>query len=386
MAEAGRKRKFLPYLLVLLLIVVILAGYLIGVRKDMSDFAMYYRAGERIRQGETLYRLSDGHLRYLYPPASAAFFAAFTFLPLEAAKFLWYCLEFVALYVAFFIFFRVLPQKEKTKTYLATFSLLILAKFLGREIELGQINLFIICLLGGAFVFFLEEKPIKAGMLWAMSLFFKPYALVFLPYFALKRKLKLIGTGGIILLLGLAAPLLFYGVRENIQVHKDWFGILSESTPGLLTSYDAASLCAFIFKIFPGQQKTTPSILLLVSFFISAVLFLWMLKLGRAASCGKPEILEVAFLLLLIPLFSPLGWYYNYLYSLLAVMIILESLKKFPLGFRVALIVNFVVIAGSLKETLGRGLFSLYTSSSLVSLNFLLVLFGLFFLRIRKYW
>jgi hypothetical protein len=107
-------------------------------------------------------------------------------------------------------------------------------------------------------------------------------------------------------------------------------------------------------------------------------------KGSEAASMQNPEVLESSFLLVLIPLFSPLGWNYNYLYSLPAVMIVIAAWPRLPPVLRIFLIINFLVISTSIIEVWGRGLFHFYTHYALVTINFLIILIALLYLRLKK--
>jgi len=376
--------KRIYVLLAILAVSSALAIYIFGIRQDMSDFGVCYQGGERIRQAETLYRISDGHMQYKYSPASAVFFAAFTFLPYEWAKLLWYCLELLFLAISILVFMKTLPDRKKTKTFIGLLAFLILAKFLGREIQLGQVNLLIIGLLAGALFFLLEGKDFLAGLLWGASLFFKPYAFVFLPYFLLKKRVTIILGGGAALGLGFLLPASFYGISGNILVHREWVETLSLSTPGLIETYDNASLYSFLQKLFVGPGGFWPEILIGLALVAIGSVFLRLMRSGQRKSLPRPEILEAAFLFLLIPLFSPLGWYYNYLYALLAVMLVLDKIDEFRRGLKYAAVVNLIVIGGTLREILGRALFTFYTGHSLVVLNFLFVLFCLSYLRLKQ--
>jgi hypothetical protein len=384
MSRQRKKRHLLSWALPLLIFLIFLAIYVFGVRRDMSDFGVCYQGGERIRQAETLYRISDGHMQYKYSPASAVFFAGFTLLSYEWAKLLWYCLELFFLAISFVVFLKTLPAREKTKTFLGVLSFLILAKFLGREIQLGQVNILIISLLAGALIFLLEGKDLLAGLFWGVSLFFKPYALVFFPYFLLKKRVTIILSGAAILSLGFLLPAFFYGIGGNILVHKEWVETLSVSTPGLIETYDSASLHALLQKFFGGRESFWPEVLIGVALLAIGSVFVWLMRAGQKKSLSRPETLEAAFLIILIPLFSPLGWYYNYLYALLAVMLILDKIDRFPGGLKFAAVVNFIVIGGTLREILGQTLFTFYTGHSLVVLNFLFVLFCLSYLRLKQ--
>jgi len=380
----SRKNRNIYFLLAVLAISTLLAVYVLAIRKDMSDFGVCYQGGQRIRQAETLYRVSDGHMQYKYAPASAVFFAAFALLPYAWAKLLWYFLMIFFVAAAFLTFLKVLPEREKTGLFLGIFSFLILLKFLGRELQLGQVNVLIIGLLAGTLLLLIEKKDLAAGLLWGASLFFKPYALVFLPYFLLKKRFVVLPGSGVILGLGFALPSLFYGPAGNLLVHEEWLETLSQSTPRLVTTYDNASLLAFFKKLISAPESPWPWVLLSIVMGTLAFLFLWLVREGRKDSLSCPEFLEAGFLFVLIPLLSPLGWYYNYFYALPAVMIILDRIDRFSRGIKVAVLINFVLIGGTLREILGQDLFTFYTGSSLVAVNFLFVLCFLSYLRFKR--
>jgi len=349
----------------------------------MSDFGVCYQGGERILKGETLYQVSDGHLQYKYSPVSAVFFSLFVLFPYELAKVIWYFLELYFLFMALAISYNILPLKLKKKGSVLVLSFLVLAKFIGREIELGQVNIFITFILIMMLKALLEEKDIKAGLFWGFSLFFKPYALVFLPYFILKKRLKLVGSGFGVIFLGIIFPVFFYGLKQNMVVLKEWYTTLSQSTPQLLAQYDNASIHAFFLKNLPADNGNLVLIFILCAVFLIGFSFLWMMYLGNRENSLKPEVLESSFLFILIPLISPLAWNYNYLYSLLAVVFLLNFIGRFPKIHRYIIISNMIIIVGSLQEILGKVSFHFYTQHSLVVISYLIILFYLFYARVK---
>ncbi len=377
-------RKTKTLLLIILAFLLFLIIYLLWVRKDMSDFDVCYQGGKRIIAGETLYQTADGHLQYKYSPASAVFFALFALLPEEMAKFIWYFSQLFLFYVVLLLSYKILPSKLEKRKKVILFSFLIVLKFLAREIELGQVNVLIIFLLVIALLSLLKKKETEAGLCWGITLFFKPYALVFFPYFLIKRRIKLVAAGIGVTLVGIFLPVLFYGIKGNMVVLKEWQHTLSLSTPALMNVYDNASLHAFFLKLVTHEDTRLVWIFILICSIIIGFSFLWMMIQGKRRDLGKPEVLEFSFLLVLIPLFSPLGWYYNYLYSILAVVILLNIVQKFPSVLRYILIANFIIIGASLREILGKDIFRFYTGYSFVVINYLIVLFYLFYSRARN--
>ncbi len=282
-------RKRLPLIIFLVFLATILAYFvydLTSIRNDMTDFQVCFQGGQRILAGETLYRPSDGHLQNKYSPFSAVLFSLFTFVPYETAKILWYYLEWIFLAGAFYLSLRLLPVRNKSAIFLIGFSLLILAKFIGREFELGQINTLIIFLLVLSLGRSLAGDEAKGGLAYGFSLFFKPYALIFLPYFLLKKKFRLVALGVVTLLFGLLLPAAFYGFRGNLMVLKEWVSTLSNSTPALLTAGDNASLYAFILKHINAGSRTLADLLILLVVFFLVYIFLKMIKTGGR---GRPR-------------------------------------------------------------------------------------------------
>jgi hypothetical protein len=353
------------------------------IKSDMSDFGVPYRNAGRFLSGETLYRTSDGHLQYKYAPVSALFYAPLARLPLETAKAVWFCLEIGFLAGIFAVGYRILPVKRKGPVFVVGIALPAMLKFIGRELELGQVNLLIIFVLVLMTAATLKKRDLPAGALWAASIFFKPYALVFLPYFALRRKFRLLAWGTAVLLAGLAAPALFYGVRGNLQVHREWISSLSLSTPGLMAVGDNASLYAFLWKLLLGRPESAVRILWGVLGAAAAALFLWMLRAAATQGAGG-EVLEAAFLLVLVPVFSPLGWYYNYLYAVPALIVLLNAWPLLSGTWKGILAADLVIIGGTLREVLGTTLFRFYTHHSLVVLNIGVLLAVLAHVRARR--
>jgi len=384
-SREAKKKSPVRFALVLTAALVLAGAYILHIRQDMTDFGVCYQGGKRISQGETLYREADGHLQFKYSPAAALFFAPSAALPFETAKVVWYVLELAFLAVIFLVCLRMLPASGKKPRRVFVWTFLIELKFLARELELGQVNLFILFVLTLMLYSLIRRKEIRTGFLWGISLLFKPYALVFLPYFLIKKRFRALVAGFAALAAGLVLPAIFYGFRGCLVILREWPATLSKSTSALLTSFDNASLYGFLLKAFPGLSGQLGGAIFLTVFLLLAAAVLWLVRVGRSAPLiQNPEILESAFLLILIPLFSPLGWNYNYLYSLPAVMLILSAWRQFPRTAQFVLVINFVMTSTSLIELWGRALFHFYTHHALVVLNFLVVLASLAYLRAKK--
>ncbi len=370
-------------------VVALSAGlFVLKINRDMVDFGVNYAAGERLIHGETLYRTSDEHYQFKYAPFCAMIYAPLAMLPPTAARIIWYVLVLAATAGLLLSTYRLLgpkdPRGARTATILAA---LVLAKFFLREVQLGQINAIITALL---FIMVInlvrdEEKRSKgrsvlAGLLWGLATALKPYALIFLPYFLLKRRWNILWPALLVLGVSLFAPSAYYGFNGNILVHEEWISSLSRSTPALLDSQDNVSLLAMLTKWTrdTGFAQLSYGIILL-----GLILTVYMfIRRGRTQSA--PAMPEAALLLLLIPLISPLGWDYTFISSVLAVALVFRHLPSFPKIVQAGLILNFAVIGLSLYDLMGRKAYAAFMSASVLTLNFLLLVVVLVILRWKR--
>ncbi len=350
----------------------------------MSDFGVCHQAGGRLLAGETLYRETDGHLQFKYAPASALIFAPLSLLPLEAAKAVWFIVMAACLAGILRIVSRWAAGSAKAVRWAAVWTAAVMAKSLGREFQLGQVNLLILLLM----VVMVREgaagRPFASGMSGGASLLFKPYAGVFLPELILKRKWTTLAAGAAALGIGLIVPAAVYGFAGNAAVLGEWKNTLFASTPGLLLTGDNASLWAFAAKAFGFSSTAGPLIIGGLVAAVLGVLYLEMVRRGRAAAVPGSEFTEAAALMMLIPMVSPLGWNYNYLYGLPAVFLLLSALPRFRPVERAVLIADFVLIGGTLREILGKTAFRFYTENALILPCFLLLFAMLFAGRRRR--
>lgn len=364
-----------------------LALFVFKARFEMADFEVNYNAGKRLWLGETLYRTVDEHYQFKYPPFSALLYLPLSFLPLSAAKAIWYAL--ILLWTGLLLGLSsklVDPGGEKGQVLIAL-SGAVLAKFLLRELLLGQINALISALLIlMVWVLVRDEKSssppreIAAGILCGLATALKPYALIFFPYFLLKKKWHSLWPGFLFVALSLFVPTPFYGLPGNMVVLREWTTSLSRSTPALLNSQDNVSLLAFLVKSTGDQHLST----LIYGAALGCLAFLVILFIGKGKKMASPLLCEAALLLVLIPLVSPLGWDYTFLSSILAVALIVKGFHFFPRAVRIILVCNFLVIALSIYDLLGRNLYTMFMSWSVLTINFFVLVAALFYLRFER--
>lgn len=375
-----------PGVLIVLAVVVLLAlGFIYREKVDMSDFEVNYKAGQRIRDGETLYRATDGHWQFKYLPFSAFLYVPLTLLPLGPAKAVWFGAVVLASLLIFLISSQLIGFKDKTLFSPAFFAGLILARYFLREFQLGQINALItLLLLIAIWVLAGTARPsagAASGALAGFSTALKPYAAVFFPYFAVRKKWLALLSGLGILGLAAFAPSLFYGWKGNLVVLGEWKSSLAASTPSLLAAQDNISLLAFLMKRTHDQSLSVATYGIILAAFAGLGLFL----IRRGKRTSRPAVLDGFLLLALIPLISPLGWDYTFLSAAPALMLIFKHFDKYRPFWRGLLVVNSLVICLSLYDFMGRERYAAFMASSVITLVFLVFVGYLAYLRIKGY-
>lgn len=380
-------RRMRTFFLFLLLFVIFLSLFIYKVKGDMIDFEVNYKAGTRLRVGESLYQVTDGHFMFKYLPSSALLYLPLSFFPLDVAKVFWYFALIFCLVSIVYVSKKMITQKMEKAAYLFVLTPIILAKFFLRELQLGQINAVITMILLLMIWFMAYRKTGKTlkneiwmGLLLGLAVALKPYALIFFPYFLLKKKWKALSSAVGFLFISFLATSLFYGFRGNIIVFKEWISTLSQSTPRLLTSQDNISIIALFMK-WTGNQTLSVFLSGLAIAFFAFLVFIVILK-GK--KIDQAPVLECSILLLLIPLISPMGWDYTLLISVLGVMLIIRNFSQFSKFWRVILVANFFIITFSLYDLMGKEYYAMFMSWSVITINFLILVGYLSCLRFKK--
>jgi alpha-1,2-mannosyltransferase len=372
---------------ILIAVGLLITLFFVRARIQMPDFEVNYQAGHRLAMGETLYRPSDSHWQFKYSPFSACLYLPLSFLPLAVAKGVWFFVVLASMGVLAVLTTRLAAPPPGHAVGPAVWGALILAKFLLRELQLGQINALIAALLM-IMIWRLDQDNASSspgrswleGGLWGVAAALKPYALIFLPYFIIKRKGRLLAAAALTLVLTLVLPAGFYGIRGGLTVVGEWGTTLSQSTPPLFASQDNVSLMGFFTK----WTGNLPLAYAMASLVIALLAVLTLVLILRGKRLSRPGFLEGALLLLLIPLVSPLGWDYTFLSSYPAVVLILAKWKTFSPRARIFLAGNFAIIGLSLYDLLGRKIYARFMSWSVLTVSFLVVAVAVAALRWKE--
>jgi len=367
-------------LLGVLALVSLVAVFTTRVSQKMPDFEVYWTAGSRAAAAEPLYRDSDGHFQFKYLPAFALLATPLAAMPLPAAKAAWFAASAVLMVTLLGLSLKALPAVRRSPILLLVLTFLAMAKFYAHELVLGQVNLLFGVLVVLALVWMRKERDAGAGALLALAVIVKPYAVIFAPWLATRRRRGALAAMAVGLAVLLLIPAARYGWDGNLRMLGDWWRTVTTTTAPNLLNQDNVSLSAMYAKwLGPGSQgpilaAATGGILLLLAGIVMA---------GRGM-LQTPDTLEAGLLLLLIPLLSPQGWDYVFLIATPAVMLLINDLPALPSGLRYASIAAIAVVALSIFDIMGRAAYTTFMRLSLITVLMLVQYAALVALRFRR--
>jgi hypothetical protein len=268
--------------------------------RTQGDFNVYYRAGHRVLAGLAVYPPDDSD-RFLYAPIFAIAFAPLAALPRHLAQFVFFTVNAFALVefvrgagVLLFGHDRRLPAELVVVPVLLTF------RFVGNNIEHGQINLPTLALIVWAIIYSRESRPRAAGVMLAAAILIKPFALLAAIHLAIRRRFDTLGwalAAGAALLV---VPVVVFGVLGWLEQTRGCIVAITSMTNRyrtMLTNQSAVSAVARMMSLASGsdaESSATPSIIgmsLEIALVAAVSLWDWMsgeskLLRGQLALCG----------------------------------------------------------------------------------------------------
>ena len=365
---------------VLAFVLLAAIAYQARIRREMVDFLTLRQNIVRSLHAEPLYRAEDAHYRHKYFPISALMLAPFGVLDEENAKRL-----FFAMSVGLLVFLvagsvAALPARRQSERVVRWVTVVLMAKFYLHELLLGQSNLLLGGLLLGALLAVQHGRRLLAGALVGVAVFVKPYALIVIPWLLVTQGLPAAAVSAGVVGAGLLLPALVYGWSRNLELLGEWLSTVSETTAPNLLGNDNVSVAAMWTKwLGPGPLASALAAISLVAL---VVLVASIVRRRRATQA--PEYLEIATLMLLIPLVSPQGWDYVLLLGTPAVACTVDRWRDLTTPWRWTLGLALGLMGLTIFDVMGRALYGRFMAIAAVSVCALIVAAGLAHLRWRQ--
>ena len=346
----------------------------------MPDFEVYWRAGARAAAAEPLYRPADADYQLKYFPSFAVAAIPLGMMPLERAKAVWFALSAVALVVLLTLSVSVLPHRRQPAWLLIAALLVCLGKYYAEDLVLGQINTLITLVAMLAMLALNRGRESIAGVLIAVAIVLKPYALILAPWIAARRHWRSTVALAIGLLVACAVPALVYGIDGTLGLYRDWWRTVTTTTDGILLHSDNISLASLWAKrLGIGSAATTLGVISSAALLVAAaVVFL------RRNGVQQPDGLEAGLLLALTPLISPQGWDYVLVLATVGVVYVINDFDRLPRPAKVIAVFALVGIGLTLYDLVGRRLIYAMLDFGVITIAMVALLSALVTLRLRK--
>ncbi len=298
-----------------------LGVYLVGlgisaVLRLQGDFFVYYRTGHRVLHGMAIYRADDTD-RFLYAPIFAIAFAPFALLTRHAAQGLWFVFNAWGL-VAFITgtVIMLFGRSRRLSAPLLAIPVLLSFRFIGNNIEHGQINLPVLALCVWAIVYAREDRPRLAGVMLAAAVLVKPFALLAALYLILRRKWTAIWCALLASAAMFALPIFIFGARglgEQTSAYLRAVASMTTQYRTMLTNQSAVAAAARLMVRFvdPAQAESTVPFrigMAIEGMLVGAVSLWTVLGTDGDESRTSGDRYALAGFFCLMPGFAPISW------------------------------------------------------------------------------
>src|SRR5215468_8199909 len=230
---------------------IYLAGLGISaVLRQQGDFNVYYRTGHRVLRRVAIYPANDSD-RFLYAPIFAIGFAPFAMLPRRMAQAVWFLINGAGL-IAFVLGARTMlfGRIRELSPITIAIPIVLAARFIGNNIEHGQINLVVLALCVWAVVDAREARPMRSGLMLGRAVLIKPFAILVARYLLLRRKWPCLLWASAAIVVLFVLPILVFGISGALEQTSDYLRSVASMTDRyreMLTNQSAVSAIARLF-------------------------------------------------------------------------------------------------------------------------------------------
>ena len=371
-AYRGFTRQALVLLLVGLMVgfsLIPIANHLFHPPGDNKDYDIWFKAGREVLEGQNLYSAREltgkRVFEFMYPPAAAVFLApltAFGKLPFLVFLDVINSLSWiVSLLLAVLLAELACGQargRARGRATLATFVLPAVwtVAYVYDAYLLGQPNLMLLGCLLAAFVALLSKKDWTAGALFAFAAACKAFPALALGYLVYRRRWRAAGAMLVFLALFMVVlPAPVRGVGRTVQELKTWAdGMLLHyddtsiaQRPGTSYEWKNASLLATAHRLLRHVPAERPddvnpvfvNVADLDFHVVSGIAFCCAIGLCLACVLLSPryrmgtmatDAIELAMLLVLITVLSPISWFYYGVWLLYPFAVVTQTIAGLP--------------------------------------------------------
>jgi uncharacterized membrane protein YczE len=295
------------------------------------------------------------------------------------------------LYLSLLLIYPEFRKADPAKLgFLLGLTVMTLGVHIWSELTLGQVNYLLLVMYIAIAWLFTQNRPVLLAFILAFSIFIKPFGLILLPYFVLKKRFREIGYFFGFSALLFVLPAVFYGTHF-LDLQRSWISAITLELGNKADLFQPGNhtLVAVIAQYSPLDAFEPGSIYLTIykTMVLLLVGLMAYLVVHKGSGLHRAEVLDFAFILALAPLLS----YTNnnaFVLAELGIILLLFNFGKLRNWEKVMAASGCLLIGGNFYNQLpyewGEHFFAYYDSISLLTIGTILLLITIFMLRWRE--
>lgn len=380
----------------IILIVVLFSGFFVqyqhrAPKRNFSDFHMLYHTGKRFSEGAPIYTFEGKISYYKYTPFYAFLISFLARFSERAAASIWFLANIIFfLYLIYALKELIVEDKDKFQAYTLFYFLTIISslRFIIGNFHEGQSNILMMTLFFVGLLFLERDRENLASFFIAFSIMTKYMTVLFLPWFLLRKRFRLLVKILLFIVIFNLIPAISIGWKANLDLLKEGVSFLFKSSLDnySVTCYPNQSLLACLNRFLSQESFYKVNILYLPQkivnlIFVCMAIFLYLLAIFP----GKKFVYDFSLISICIALFNPNSWRYFYIWLLPAYMSLIYYLLKEKAKDKLVLssvIISFICCSLPSEEIVGERLADIFEIYSCVTIGALFLFFGL--LRLKR--
>jgi hypothetical protein len=307
---------------------------------------------------------------FKYMPIVAFLFAPLALLDEKTASLFWHIINFFLLIGVFYYSRNLIVTKKisaRGNILLYLIAALSTITFIIHNFDSGQINTLMLFLLTFGLYLINKGRQVPAAALLSLSIMAKYLPALFIPYFLIKKRFKLVFLIAGFFILYLALPGLFIGLERNTQLLKKFVPFISQTSldTGSLITYKNQSLLAGLSRFLSKGSWYSTRMMTLDFWSLRLISLAICLLMYSIAIYPKKEggfSLDYALLFICMPLFNPNAWMHNFISLIFPSMLLLYYL--IVTRFKDKAILAFFFLALFLNNLSGINFGGLFTKET----------------------
>ncbi len=365
-----------------------LAGEIMNDKFTMLDFEVYYKTASRMLDHSELYSIKeDGHYVYKYSPVAGLLFIPFALINYTAASLLYWLFLTGLLIAGLKTFFNVLEKSDTRVKQTSISTILILAVasvavHIHREWHLGQVNMLLLI----SYIFLINayrrKQTVLFSTLLSISIFIKPFGLIFVPYLILKKQWSKISYSLLFIIILTISPIIFYpSLDQVIHLYQSWQNELVielNSKQNLLADANH-TIFAVVARYTPLKFiLTTPIAQKIYQLILLGIIGTSFLFFSRRLRKKESSLKEFSFLVALIPLLAFTSEN-AFIFELPTIIILVYYFNTLTTLQKVILSIGCLLIGANIYDIVGSEVstflisISIYTFGTVMLLSILML-------------